>query len=183
MSAGKVIFLLRAACAIALSKHADQPAANSCSGLVPIRAEPGVESLMSRQPSELREAPFSRPPVVWVLAVCRIFAIWLICVPSSIRRLKNELAGSKDGEQTCPRLRPSACGDVHNSLGEGLRRFLRQVVSYAARNGPMLVLARKLLGVRTRIRAWCAIGIALKSDGGHRDDREFGEPLLQGVVL
>ena len=34
-----------------------------------IRAEPGVESLMSRRPSELREAPYSRPPVVPVLAV------------------------------------------------------------------------------------------------------------------
>src|SRR5258708_3632663 len=75
-SAGKVIFLLRAASAIALSKQADQPAANSCSGLVPMRAEPGVESLMSRRPSELREAPFSRPPVVWVLAVYATFPIW-----------------------------------------------------------------------------------------------------------
>ena len=62
-------FLLRAASAIALSKQADQPAANNCSGLVPMRAEPGVESLMSRWPSELRDTPFSRPPVVWVLAV------------------------------------------------------------------------------------------------------------------
>ena len=29
----------------------------------------GVASLMSRRPSELREAPYSRPPVVPVLAV------------------------------------------------------------------------------------------------------------------
>src|SRR6266851_9509820 len=77
-SAGSAIFLLRAASVIALSKQADQPAANSCSGLVPMRAEPGVESLMSRRPSELREAPFSRPPVVSVLAVYTTFAIWLM---------------------------------------------------------------------------------------------------------
>src|SRR5439155_27005736 len=72
------IFLLRATSAIALSKQADQPDANSCSGLVPIRAEPGLESLMSSRPSELREAPFSRPPAVSVLAVYTTFAIWLM---------------------------------------------------------------------------------------------------------
>src|SRR5258708_37687293 len=77
-SAGSAIFLLRAASAIALAKHADQPAANSCSGLVPMRAEPGVESLMSSRPSELREAPFSRPPMVSVLAVYTTFAIRLM---------------------------------------------------------------------------------------------------------
>src|SRR5260221_12904556 len=76
--ARNAIFLLRAASAIALSKQADQPAANSCSGLVPMRADPGVESLTSRRPSELREAPFSRPPVVSVLAVCRTLAAELI---------------------------------------------------------------------------------------------------------
>src|ERR1019366_10335385 len=67
-SAGRVIFILRAASAIALRKQADQPAANSCSGLVPLPAAPGDESLMSRRPSEVRDAP-SRPPVVWALAV------------------------------------------------------------------------------------------------------------------
>lgn len=54
---------LRAAIAIAPSKQADQPAAKSCSGLVPSPGPPGVESLMSSLPSELREEP-SRPPVV-----------------------------------------------------------------------------------------------------------------------
>src|SRR5260370_16399063 len=77
-SAGVAIFLLRASSAMALSKQADQPAANSCSGLVPMRAEPGVESLMSSRPSELREAPFSRPPMVSVLAVYTTFAIRLM---------------------------------------------------------------------------------------------------------
>ena len=71
---GITTFRWLAASAMALSRLADQAAAKSCSGLAPIRAEPGVESLMSRRPSELREAPCSRPPVVMVLAVWRTFA-------------------------------------------------------------------------------------------------------------
>jgi hypothetical protein len=79
--AGKAVFRFRAARTIALSKQADQAAANSCSGLVPIRAEPGVENLISRRPSQLREAPFSRPPEVRVLPVCRTFETRLIVLP------------------------------------------------------------------------------------------------------
>src|SRR5260221_8896194 len=75
---GKTIFRWRAAAEMALSRLTDQAAANSCSGLVPIRAEPGVESLMSRKPSELRDAPYSRPPVVPVLAVWSTLTIWLM---------------------------------------------------------------------------------------------------------
>lgn len=41
ISAGSAIFILRATAAIAPSKQADQPAANSCSGLVPFPADPG----------------------------------------------------------------------------------------------------------------------------------------------
>ena len=58
-------------------KQADQPAANSCSGLVPPPAVPGDDSLTSRRPSELRDAP-SRPPVVWVFAVYSTFSIWVM---------------------------------------------------------------------------------------------------------
>src|ERR1700726_598100 len=60
--------MLRAANSIAESKHADQPAAKSCSGLVPVPGLPGRDSLTSRRPSELRDMP-ARPPVVWALAV------------------------------------------------------------------------------------------------------------------
>src|SRR5215468_9336212 len=80
--AGNEIFFLPAASAIALAKQADQPTANSCSGLVLIRGEPGVESLTSRRPSELRETPFSRPPLVWVLAVYTSVPIWLMALNS-----------------------------------------------------------------------------------------------------
>jgi hypothetical protein len=48
--------MLRAANSIADSKHADQPAAKSCSGLVPVPELPGRDSLTSRRPSELRQA-------------------------------------------------------------------------------------------------------------------------------
>ena len=47
-SAGSTIFRLLAASAIALSKQADHAVANNCSGLVPMRAEPGAASLTSR---------------------------------------------------------------------------------------------------------------------------------------
>src|SRR5262245_48608949 len=76
-SGGRATFCWLAARVIALMKQADQPAANSCSGLVPLPALPGDDSLTSRRPSLVREAP-SRPPVVCVLAVYSTFSIWLM---------------------------------------------------------------------------------------------------------
>src|SRR6266851_3778889 len=76
-SAGSRVLILAAARPIAPMKQADQPAANSCSGLVPGLSAPpicfGTDSLISRRPSELRDAP-SRPPVVWALAVYKTFS-------------------------------------------------------------------------------------------------------------
>lgn len=66
--AGSATFMLFATRPMAPMKQADQPAPNSCSGLVPTPAEPGRDSLMSRRPSELRAVP-SRPPSVRVLPV------------------------------------------------------------------------------------------------------------------
>src|SRR5262245_40830607 len=85
---------------MALSKQADQAAANSCSGLVPIRAEPGVESLMSRRPSELREAPLSRPPGVRVLAVYKSFPRLFIVHPYNGSLVVWGRRGQ--GARTCP---------------------------------------------------------------------------------
>jgi hypothetical protein len=48
-------------------KQADQPAANNCSGLVPL-PKPGGDNATSSAPSELRAAP-ARPPLVWVRPV------------------------------------------------------------------------------------------------------------------
>src|SRR6266436_690364 len=72
-SAGSLTFILLATIPIALMKQADQPAANNCSGLVPVPGTPGAENLTFNRPSSLREMPPRRPPEVWVLAVYRTF--------------------------------------------------------------------------------------------------------------
>src|SRR5579872_4296893 len=70
-SAGSATFILLATTPIALMKQADQPAANNCSGFVPVPGAPGAENFTSKRPSSLRETPPRRPPEVWVLAVYR----------------------------------------------------------------------------------------------------------------
>jgi hypothetical protein len=60
------------------SKQAGQPAANNGVELVPILPVRGVESLISRLPSELRDTPCSRPPVVCVLPVYITLVVWVI---------------------------------------------------------------------------------------------------------
>jgi hypothetical protein len=55
--------------------------------------------------------------------------------------------------------------DVDNRLGERLGGLLRQIVTDAACDGPVHVPVGKFLGIGTRVRMWCAIGIALKGDG------------------
>src|SRR5262245_916673 len=73
-------------------------------------------------------------------------------------------------------------GHVDHSLGKNLWRLLRQVVP-GALDRSMLVSARELLDVCTRIRTWRPVRIALKRDGGHGNDREFGKPLFDLVVF
>src|SRR6266576_3165143 len=53
----------------------------------------------------------------------------------------------------------------------------------AALDDPVRIFAREFLGIGTSVGVWCTIGITLKSNGGHGDDRAFGEPLLQIVVF
>ncbi len=65
--------MLRATNSIADPKHPDQPAAKSCSGLVPVPGLPGRDRLTSRRPSEQRDMPV-RPPVVWAFAVYSTFS-------------------------------------------------------------------------------------------------------------
>src|SRR5712675_982234 len=77
-SAGSLTFILLATSAIALMKQADQPAANNCSGFVPVPGTMGDENLTSKRPSSLRETPPRRPPEVWVLAVyCTFMTSWV----------------------------------------------------------------------------------------------------------
>ena len=73
--------------------------------------------------------------------------------------------------------------DVDHSLGKGLRGFLRQIVTDATRDDSVRVFAREFLGIGTGTRVWCTIGITFKGNGGHGDDRTFGQPLFQIVVF
>src|SRR4051812_901649 len=51
----------------------------------------------------------------------------------------------------------SSRGDVDDRFGKGVRGFLRQIVSNAARDGPVLISAREFFHVGTGLRMWCAI--------------------------
>src|SRR5258707_488702 len=51
----------------------------------------------------------------------------------------------------------SIAGDFNDSLGKGLRRFLRQIVPDAALDGPVRIFAREFPGIRTGVRVWCAV--------------------------
>ena len=70
-----------------------------------------------------------------------------------------------------------------DSFGEGLRSFLRQIVSDAAVDRPVLVLAGEFPDVGARIRMWRAVGITLKRDGWHGDDGKLGKLLFEIVML
>src|SRR5437868_1478799 len=70
-SVGSVTFILLATTPIALMKQADHPAANNCSGFVPVPGAPGAENLTSKRPSSLLDTPPRRPLELWVLAVYR----------------------------------------------------------------------------------------------------------------
>ena len=61
--------------------------------------------------------------------------------------------------------------DIDDSLGKGLRRFLRQIVPDAARDDPVRISAREFPGIGTGVRVWCPIGIAFQRNRGHGDVR------------
>src|ERR1700722_3866966 len=108
--------MLRAANSIAESKHADQPAAKSCSGLVPVPGLPGRDNLTSRRPSELRDRP-ARPPVVWAFAVYSTLSSRFIspAFMKSARRVNNARSAVARGkiawlDRDAPRLALRHCG-------------------------------------------------------------------------
>src|SRR5437879_3127464 len=113
--------MLRAANSIADSKHADQPAAKSCSGLVPVPGLPGRDSLTSRRPSELRDMP-ARPPVVWALAVYSTFSSRFIIVllheePRRVNDARSSVAiggAAMTRHRDAPRLALRHCAAVPN---------------------------------------------------------------------
>src|SRR5215471_9045448 len=146
-SAGSATLRLWAARPIALSKQADQPAASSCSGLVPLPAPPGVDSLTSRCPSELRAMPWSRPPVVRTMAVynslspcacARSGASWVMAHSFLVQAWRH--------------CRSALGGDVDDGLRKSLRGFLRQVVPDAARDQPVHILAGEFVCIGAGLR-------------------------------
>jgi hypothetical protein len=62
VSAGRLVFLLRATTAIAPSKQADHPAANSCSGFVPVPGPPGMPCAARSATGLLRRGGSRRRP-------------------------------------------------------------------------------------------------------------------------
>jgi hypothetical protein len=58
-------------------------------------------------------------------------------------------------------------GDVDDCFSEGLRSFLRQVVPDAALDRPVLVSARKFLGIGGGVRVRRTVGVTFEGDGGH----------------
>src|SRR6185436_9481161 len=78
---------------------------------------------------------------------------------------------------------PSRVVDVDNRSGEDLRGFLRQIVTNAAFDEPMRVLACEPVGVGRALRVRRSIGVALERDRGHMDDRARAQSLLQLVEL
>src|SRR5262249_11440731 len=73
--------------------------------------------------------------------------------------------------------------DRDHGLGERLWRFLRKVVTDAARDQPVLIFSREFLLVGTRVGMRRAIGVAFEGDGRHGDDRSLGESLFNLVGL
>ena len=81
------------------------------------------------------------------------------------------------------RQRRSIAVNLEDRFGKGLRGFLRQIVPDAARDDPMRIFARELLGIRTGVRVRRPIGIPFQGNGGHSNDRSFGQPLFEIVIL
>jgi hypothetical protein len=61
--------------------------------------------------------------------------------------------------------------DIDNRLGKFPRGFLRQAVTYAARDMSVFIPAGELPGIRTEVRMRGRIAIAFHGDGGYSDGR------------
>jgi hypothetical protein len=72
--------------------------------------------------------------------------------------------------------------DVDDGLSEGLRGFLGQIVTNAAFDQPVLVLAEEFVAIRRRHRMRRTVGIAFKGDRGHGDDRSRAQLRFQIIV-
>jgi len=69
-------------------------------------------------------------------------------------------------EERCFR---SKAADVDDRLNEGLRSFLRQVVTNAAGDEAVLIFARELVAIGRTGCVDCTVGVAFHGDRGHGD--------------
>src|SRR5262245_10423049 len=94
-----------------------------------------------------------------------------------------ELDAVFQSPQCLRRLRASITVDFGDSLGKGLRRFLRQIVPDASSDESVRILAGKFLGIRDGVRTRRTVGITLKGNRRYGDHRKFRKPLFQIIVL
>src|SRR5208283_423426 len=74
--------------------------------------------------------------------------------------------------------------DIHDGLRERLRSFLWQIVTDTALDDPVFIFAREFLAIGTIVRImWRTVCITLEGNGGHGDDRAFGNSLFEIVIL
>jgi len=79
----------------------------------------------------------------------------------------------------CWRIAPfcSKAVDVDDSLGKGLRSFLRQVVSNASITDTVRIFSRDFLRINATVNVRNGVGVAFKGNRGHRDGRtDSSEP-------
>ena len=72
---------------------------------------------------------------------------------------------------------------IDDGFSKRARCFLRQIVPDSAFDGPMLIFAREFLRIGAGLRVRCTVGITFEGDRRHGDDRRFGKPIFQIVVV
>src|SRR5438552_16758540 len=73
--------------------------------------------------------------------------------------------------------------DIDHRLREGLRRFLRQIVSDASRDQAVFILSREFFRVRRGLRMWRAVRVTFEGDRRDADGRKLSEPCFEVVVF
>src|SRR2546425_3114494 len=73
--------------------------------------------------------------------------------------------------------------DIDHRLRECLRRFLRQIVSDAALDQAVLILAREFFRVRRGLRMWRTVRVTFEGDRRDADGRKLSEPCFEVVVF
>src|SRR5262249_61598773 len=94
-----------------------------------------------------------------------------------------ELDAVFQSPQCLRRLRASITVDFDDSLGKGLRSFLRRIVPDAALDDAARIPAGEFLGIRTGVGMRSTVALTLKGHRRYRDHRKFGQTLFPLIVL